>query len=132
MLEDVPLFSGLNRNKLKVLSRNFTERRFDEGKTIQSEGEMGVAFYLIVEGSVDVKKGKRTIAHLGRGQYFGEMSLLDKQPRSATIVAKEPTSCLLMTAWSFYGLLESDSSIAINVMRELARRLRETNKSLSE
>ncbi len=118
--------------ELRAMAETFTERDYEEGETIQREGESGITFYLIVKGSVDVKKGKKNIAKLGRGLYFGEMSLLDKQPRSATIVSREPTKCLLMTSWNFMAFLETDSKLAIRVMKELARRLRETDKALSE
>ena len=60
------------------------------------------------------------------------MSLLDKRPRSATVVAREPTKCLLMTSWNFIAFLKTDSNLAIGVTKELARRLRETDKALSE
>jgi len=86
---------------------------------------------LIVEGSVDVRKGDKSIAKLAKGQFFGELSLLDKQPRSATIVALEPTRCLIMTAWVWSGFLETQPKLAVPVMRELARRLRDADQRLS-
>jgi CRP-like cAMP-binding protein len=132
MLQNVPLFSTLDRKKLRAMAETFTERTYDPDDVIEKEGDKGVTFYLITEGSVEVNKGKKTIAKLGRGQYFGEMSLLDKQPRSATIVASQPTTCLLMTSWNFGAFLETDSKLAIGVMKELAKRLRETDQTLSE
>jgi len=132
MLQNVPLFSTLDRKKLRTMAEGFKERKFNPGEIIEKEGDNGVTFCLIAEGSVEVKKGKKTIAKLGRGQYFGEMSLLDNQPRSATIVAIEPTTCLIMTSWNFLSFLQTDSKLAIGVMKELARRLRETDKALSD
>jgi len=90
-----------------------------------------VSFYLVTDGAVDVIKGKRKIAKLSRGQFFGELSLLDRQPRSATVVASEPTKCLVMTAWVWSGFLETQPKLAIPVMKELARRIRETDQALS-
>jgi CRP-like cAMP-binding protein len=133
MLENVPLFSSLDRKELRRMAANFKERTFDTGEVIEKEGDKhGIAFYLIIEGSVEVSRGKKTIAKLASGQYFGEMALVDKQPRSATVVAIEPTTCLLMTSWNFMAFLETDSKLAIGVVKELARRLRETDQALSE
>jgi len=132
MLQDVPLFSTLDRKEVRTMAEIFKERTYDTGEIIEKEGDRGITFYLITGGLVEVKKGKKTIAKLGRGQYFGEMSLLDKQPRSATIVASQPTTCLLMTSWNFMAFLETNSKLAIGVMKELARRLRESDQALSE
>jgi CRP/FNR family cyclic AMP-dependent transcriptional regulator len=132
MIAQVPLFSGIEKKKLKAMAETFTERKYDTGEVIEKEGDMGVAFYLVKDGSVEIQKGKKTIAKLGRGQFFGEMALLDRQPRSASVVASEPTTCLLMTKWNFAGFIQSQPKLALAVMRELARRLRETDQKLSE
>jgi len=131
MLLNVPIFSGLQKKDLKTMAHSFVERSFDVGKVIEQEGDKGVSFYLIIDGSVDVKKGDKSIAKLSKGQFFGELSLLDKQPRSASIVALEPTRCLIMTAWTWSGFLETQPKLAVPVMRELARRLREADQKLS-
>jgi len=131
MLQNVPIFSGLSKKDLKAMAQAFVERSYDTGTIIESEGDKGVSFYLIIEGSVNVLKGDKSIAKLSRGQFFGELSLLDRQPRSATIEAIEPTKCLIMTAWVWSGFLETQPKLAVPVMRELARRLRETDQKLS-
>jgi len=131
MLQNVPIFSGMPKKELKAMAHSFVERTFDAGTVIESEGDKGVSFYLIVEGAVNVRKGTKSIAKLSRGQFFGELSLLDKGPRSATIEAIEPTKCLVMTAWIWSGFLETQPKLAVPVMRELARRLRETDQKLS-
>jgi CRP/FNR family transcriptional regulator, cyclic AMP receptor protein len=130
-LLDVPIFSGLPKKELKAMSHSFMERNYETGKVIETEGDKGVSFYLIMEGSVDVRKSDKSIAKLSKGQFFGELSLLDKQPRSATIVALEPTRCLIMTAWVWSGFLETQPKLAVPVMRELARRLRDADQRLS-
>lgn len=131
MLQNVPIFSGMSKKELKTMSHSFVERGYDTGKVIEAEGEKGLSFYLIIDGSVDVIKGGKSIAKLSKGQFFGELSLLDKQPRSATIEALEPTKCLIMTAWVWSGFLETQPKLAVPVMRELARRLREADMKLS-
>ncbi len=133
-LSQVPLFAGLKGKQMKSVAGSFArERSYDSGQVIEKEGEMGVAFYLITDGAVEVRRGEKPVSKLGRGQFFGEMALIDKQPRSATVVAAEPsTKCLLMPVWSFRAALENDPKLAMAVMKELARRLRETTKALSE
>ena len=133
-ISQVPLFAGLKGKQLKSIAGSFSRQRsYEAGEVIEKEGEMGVAFYLITDGSVDIRRGGRRVAKLGRGQFFGEMALIEKQPRSATVVAGESgAKCLLMPVWSFKGAIEKDPNLAFGVMRELARRLRETTKALGE
>jgi CRP-like cAMP-binding protein len=134
MLADVPLFAGLKGKQIKSVASAFArERSYDPGEVIEKEGGDGVAFYLITNGSVDIRKGEKRVSKLRRGQFFGEMALIDKQPRSATVVAAEAgTKCLVMPVWNFQAAVENDPKVAMGVMRELARRLRETTSALSE
>lgn len=132
MLQEVPLFSSLDKKALGRIANSATKRVFEEGEVITQEGEMGVTFYLILNGSVEVKRGKRVLAELGRKQFFGEMALFDNQPRSADVVATSETTCILLTSWDLMGVISANPKIAQRVIAELARRLRETNKSLSE
>ncbi len=132
MLEQVPLFSPLNRKQIKNLAENSNKREYKDGDVIEKEGDMGITFYLILDGSVEVRKGRKVLTKLGRGQFFGEMALLDRQPRSATIVATESTKCLLTKAWNWAGIVYSQPKVAQALLQEMARRLRETDKALSE
>lgn len=134
MLAGVPLFAGLKGKQIKSLAGAFArERSYDSGQVIEKEGDSGVAFYLITNGSVEVRKAEKLVSKLGRGQFFGEMSLIDKQPRSATVVSAEPgTKCLVMPVWNFQATIETDPRVAMGVMKELARRLRETTNALTE
>jgi len=131
MLQNVPIFSGMPKKELKAMAHSFVERWYEPGTIIEEEGAKGISFYLIADGSVDVKKSGKSIATLSKGQFFGELSLLDKQPRSATIQAIDRTRCLIMTAWVWGGFLETQPKLAVPVMRELARRIRETDQKLS-
>jgi CRP/FNR family transcriptional regulator, cyclic AMP receptor protein len=132
MLQDVPLFSSLDKKALGRIANSSTKRAFKEGEVITKEGEIGVTFYLILNGSVEVRRGKRVLAKLGRREFFGEMALFDNQPRSADVVATSETTCILLTSWDLMGVISANPKIAQRVIAELARRLRETNKSLSE
>lgn len=134
MLAQVPLFAGLKPKQVKSIAGAFArERSFESGQVIEKEGGSAVAFYLITSGSVEIRKGEKRVSKLGRGQFFGEMALIDKLPRSATVVAAEDeTRCLVMPLWNFQAVIENDPKVAMGVMKELARRLRETTNALSE
>ena len=134
MLAGVPIFAGLKGKQLKSVASAFArERSYNAGDVIEKEGGSAVAFYLITSGSVEIRKGEKMVSKLGRGQFFGEMSLIDKQPRSATVVSAESgTKALVMPLWNFKSVIETDPKVAMGVMKELARRLRETTNALTE
>lgn len=134
MLSGVPLFAGLKGKQLKSVASAFSkERSYDSGEVIEKEGGSAVAFYLITGGSVEIRKGEKLVTKLGRGQFFGEMALIDKQPRSATVLSAESgTKALVMPIWNFKAAVETDPKVAMGVMKELARRLRETTNALTE
>ena len=134
MLASVPLFAGLKGKQLKSVASAFAkERSYDSGEVIEKEGGSAVAFYLITGGSVEIRKGEKLVTKLGRGQFFGEMALIDKQPRSATVVSAESgTKALVMPIWNFKAAVANDPTVAMSVMKELARRLRETTNALTE
>jgi CRP/FNR family transcriptional regulator, cyclic AMP receptor protein len=134
LLAGVPLFAGLKGKQLKSVASAFAkERSYDAGEVIEKEGGSAVAFYLLTGGSVEIRKGEKMVSKLGRGQFFGEMALIDKQPRSATVVSAESgTKALVMPLWNFKAVIETDPKVAMGVMKELARRLRETTNALTE
>jgi CRP/FNR family transcriptional regulator, cyclic AMP receptor protein len=133
MLQNVPLFAGLDKKDLKHIASSFKEKKYGANETIEKEGEKGVSLFLIKDGDVEIKRGNKTLAHLGPGQFFGEMSLLDSQPRSASAIAGgKPATCLVMNTWTWEGFLRTKPEISIALLKELARRLRETDKKLTE
>jgi len=132
MLEKSPLWSGLSKKELKSMVGFARERRFEGGETIAEKGEQGIAFYLILDGAVEIRSDGKMLSKLGPGEFFGEMSLLDNQPRSADVVTVQPSRVLILTAWRFAGLISSNPKIAIKILQELVRRLRKADLSLSE
>ncbi|HEV2356717.1 MAG TPA: cyclic nucleotide-binding domain-containing protein [bacterium] len=124
-LKKVPLFEGVSDADLRRIADSAKERRFDAGTTIVSVGEPGHGFYLIIDGRAEVKRGDRTIATLGPGEYFGELALIRETPRTATVVAKDPTTCLALTRWDFKGIVVSNPSIAIRLLETVANRLQD-------
>jgi CRP-like cAMP-binding protein len=125
MLAKVPIFSGLNEEDLMDVVGVGTEVSFAPGKTILKRGEPGLSFLLVLEGKVEVRKEGKEVATIGPGGFFGEMTVFDDKPRSADVVAVEPTRCFGITNWSFIPVLKSNPSVAIGVINELVRRLRQ-------
>jgi CRP-like cAMP-binding protein len=132
MLGKSPLFASLDSKHLDKVVESAKELKYGPGDRIVRQGDSGVGFFMIVGGSADVGRGGKVLAKLGPGQYFGEMTLLDSQPRSADVTATSPTRCLVLSTMNFSSLLASNPRMAVELLRELARRLRATDKTLSE
>ena len=136
-LANVPLFAGFGTGQLKRLARALYPRQHQAGEVILNEGDEAVGFYVVSSGRLEVVKDlggpKETVlAALGPGDFFGETALLDGYPRSASIRALEDGECLVMTRWDFLAELKSSGDMAVQVLRTLARRLRETDARLTE
>jgi CRP/FNR family cyclic AMP-dependent transcriptional regulator len=129
MLATVPLFSGLDNKGLEAIADIGKEVTFEAGRTILKQGETGVSFLLILEGKTEIRKKGKTVATVGPGSFFGEMTVIDDRPRSADVVAIEPTRCFGVTAWSFAPMLKENPSIAIEIIGELVRRLRQLEEN---
>src|SRR4051812_11212237 len=89
-----PLFRGLDPSHITAVAEMATEVSFPAGRVIARQGEVGTGFFIVVDGRVRVVRDSRTLAELGPGEFFGELSVLDQQPRIAQVVAQEPTTCL--------------------------------------
>jgi len=123
MLQKAPLWSGLTEKELKVIAHSFKELKYETGDVIVRKGEAGIGFYLMAEGNVEVRSDGQVLSRLGPGQFFGEMSILDGQPRSADVVALEPSRCLALTSWSFKSIVSSHPKMALKLLQESVRRL---------
>ena len=132
MIGKVSLFSELSQKQLKSIGKSGAERKFEPGHVIIKEGETGVGFYLILDGKVEVRKKKKVLSTLSSSDFFGEMGLIDDQPRSADVVAVSPTMTFCLSAWSFTGIVTGNPEIAFKMMKVLVARLRTSNKALSE
>ena len=132
MLEKSPLWSGLSNQDFKAIVRMAKQQKFNSGDTIVRKGEEAVGFYLVLDGAVEIRSDGNTLSRLGPGQFFGEMSVVDAQPRSADVVAVEPSRVLLLSAWSFKSLVSDRPRIAVKMLQEFVRRLRNTDHALSE
>jgi len=134
-LHTVPLFHGLDERHLARLAKRFTERSFAKGESIVTQGTLGIGLFIIESGAVDAIRelpdgSKHTVNHLGPTQFFGELSLLDESPRTATVSATEDTRCLVLTQLDFLSALREDSEIPIIMLRELSGRFRRMMDSM--
>ncbi len=128
LLGGVALFDGIGPDGLAMVAERAVEVDFAAGRTIVRQGEVGTGFFLITTGRARVVRDGQTIAELGPGEFFGELSLLDGEPRIATVVAEVPTDCLALASWEFEALLESQPRLAIAILRGVARRLRNVSE----
>lgn len=132
LLKKVPLFDGLTDRQLEQISRLADEIEIREGKRLAAAGETGRELFIIVEGRATVKTpGGRTV-RLGRGDFFGEMSLIDGAVRSATVTADSPMKLLVVGQREFWELLNAAPSIAKKIMSTLAARLRDADAAYSK
>jgi CRP/FNR family transcriptional regulator, cyclic AMP receptor protein len=123
-LKGVPLLSGLSRRELREVVDASQEMQFPRGSTIAQEGSRAADLYVILEGHADVSIGGRRRRRLDPGDYFGEMSVIDGGPRTATVSAGSNLLVLRVPGRAFRRLLESNAKIATKLLLELAGRLR--------
>jgi CRP/FNR family cyclic AMP-dependent transcriptional regulator len=123
LIKKAPLFSECSRKDLNEIAGIADEIDLREGKELTKEGGPGREFFVLVEGTADVKKGNRRINKMGAGDFFGEISLITQRPRTATVTATSPVRALVITERSFRSLLEHQPEIQGKVMSALAARL---------
>lgn len=128
LIQQVPLFSGLDKRELQGLASSMKERIFDEGDTISVEGQTGVGFFIIEEGEATVSVQGEELKTLGHGDYFGEVALIDDGARTATITAKSPLKCYGITSWEFRPLVEQNADLAWKMLQTMAKMLRASEK----
>jgi pyruvate,water dikinase len=124
-LQRVELFAGMDRRQSEQIARLLKERRFAKGETVIMEGSGGAAFFIIESGEASVSSKGVNLATLGRGQYFGEVALIDGGPRSATVTAATDLVCYALTFWEFRPLVERNGTIGWRLLQALAKQLRD-------
>jgi CRP/FNR family cyclic AMP-dependent transcriptional regulator len=135
-LRVIPLFSAVSTADLESIASRLIERRFPKHATIVEEGLTGDYMYVIRQGRVKVTKAsedgrEKIMDFLEQGAFFGEMSLFDQAPRSASIKTLEPSVLLALSRRDFLDLLRTSSDLALAVIHELTRRLREADEQAS-
>jgi CRP-like cAMP-binding protein len=130
--KSVDLFSSIPGEELAQIADIAQEINFERGELIIQEGEQGDSLFLITAGEVMVHRLTQELTQLGYRQSFGEMSLLDSDPRSATVTALSDVTCLKVERDDFYELMADKIGIAHGIIRVLTQRLREANEQLSK
>jgi CRP/FNR family cyclic AMP-dependent transcriptional regulator len=129
LLKNVSLFSACSAKELSRIAALADEADVEAGRVLTREGTPGGEFFIIADGQATASLRKKKLATLGPGSFFGEMSLLDHGPRSATVTADTPMHLLVVDPRSFASLVDDVPSVARKIMRTLAERLRNSEKA---
>jgi CRP-like cAMP-binding protein len=125
LLADIWLFERCSRKELGLIASQATPVQFKEGTVLAREGELGREFFVVMSGKAEAVRNGVPIGVLGPGSFFGEMALLERQPRVATVVAAEPTEVLVLTAGAFGSVVDRMPSVDRKMLTVLATRLRD-------
>jgi CRP-like cAMP-binding protein len=123
LLKGVPLFTECSKSELANIAQIADEIGFPAGRTLIEEGKPGREFFVIADGSVEVRRGGRKLPHRGDSISFGEMALLTGKPRSATVTTTTPVRALVISDRAFKRLLEDVPSLAPKLLANVAARL---------
>ncbi len=127
-LGKVPLFTSLDHKDLMTLAASARERQYQPGEEIVRQNDTGVGLFVLTSGQVRVTQDRQGTSYdlgvLEHGQVFGELSLLDDLPRTATITAIEPSSVIIVPIWDFRAALRDNPTMALNLLSSLSQRIR--------
>lgn len=130
ILDKVPLFQRFDQRQLKRLANRFVSREYEAGKEIVTQGMEGIGLFVVVSGRAEAVRErldgtKVVVNQFDPGDFFGEMALFDDGPRTASVIATEPTHCLVLVQWDFFAMLREEPDTAIMALQALARRFRQ-------
>lgn len=131
-LKNIELFHDIPGEVLADIAALLEEENFEKGQYIVNEGDLGKELFMIVKGEVEVVVGGNVVAVMKEGAGFGEMALIDSQPRSADIIARNDVLVLKMESDDFLEILKQRDEVALGVIRVLTGRIRELNAKLAE
>jgi CRP-like cAMP-binding protein len=129
-LEKVPLFHDCSSEVLDQLATATAEFEFRADTPIVQQGQVGNGLYIIVSGGARIVAGSDELIRFGPGDFFGELSVIDQQPRAASAFALGDTLCLALASWDLMSVLEREPHLALNMLKELAGRLRQADVQL--
>jgi CRP-like cAMP-binding protein len=131
LLQKVPLFHHNSKEEVQSIAHLGTEVQADAGQVLTEQGRTGKEFFLVVEGEARCSIDGTEVARFGKGDFFGELSLLSDAPRSATIVAETPMTLLVLDSREFAAMLQDNPQIALKMLHRMADRIRELDRSLT-
>ncbi len=131
VLGAVPLFEGLSKRQLKKVADLAEVAVFMAGAKLVEQGVVGDSFYIVLTGQAKVVANGRTVNHLLPGDHFGEISLLDGEPRSASVVSETQMTLVVITQKQFFAMLAKDPEVSICILEGLARAVRRMDRSLA-
>ena len=126
LIKSVPLFASASKQGLAEIASIADEIDLPAGKVLIREGDAGREFFVLVDGTAEVERGGKQVASIGPGDFFGEIALVAKTPRNATITTTSPVRALVITDRAFRQLLDRSPQIAVSVLTALAERLAPT------
>src|SRR5439155_24937320 len=134
-LRELSLFKTLTTREMRELDDLLHERSYQEGETIFDEGDTGLGLFIVVEGRVKIFSSHSALQQLapelGRGEFFGELSLFDEEARTGRAMAAEPTRVVALFRTEFFSLLERNRSIAAKILFELSRTVCQRSRKLA-
>jgi CRP-like cAMP-binding protein len=128
LLKKVPLFSNLSQRHLGEISKHADQVQVERGRVLAKEGRIGWDFILVVDGKARVEKNGKLIRQLSGGDFFGEISLIDREPRTATVIAETDMSLLIVHKTSFDLLLDAIPGLQKKMLVSLCKYLRRDEK----
>jgi CRP/FNR family cyclic AMP-dependent transcriptional regulator len=129
-LAQAPLFAGLSKRHLRSIAMVTSVSAYPDGATVVEEGSLGSRFFVLLEGQAKVVRRRRTIARLSPDDFFGEISLLDKGPRTASVIAETPLRCLSLAREDLIDIISNEPRLAVAILRQVAKRLRQSEHPL--
>jgi len=127
LLKSTPVFAHTSEKSLESMIKSAVEKTVSPGEKVVQQGQGGVGFYLILDGKAEVIKDGTKLAELGTGNFFGELGVIDGQPRTADVVAATETKCWILSQWAMKSVIANHPEVALSMLEELARRLRATD-----
>jgi CRP/FNR family cyclic AMP-dependent transcriptional regulator len=130
VLRSIPLFAPLSKRQVRHIADAARAQQFAKGAPIVRKGQRGETFFVILDGEATLQLSRGRSRTLRAGDYFGELALLNDEPRSATIVAKTPVLAMRLSRRRFHALLAADSAVAVGLLKGLSARLRAAEATL--